>query len=124
MEVSNPPLFPITMTDTSGGSAQEAKITFGKQNVARGWIRRIGGCYVDYSCEKLQIACPFCSNRRISITNSLLSHYPTLAAEFDVVENGGLQASKVCMFQPIMSRFYIQAENHMFGSVNTTTITG
>ncbi|KAK8830425.1 hypothetical protein WA577_006108 [Blastocystis sp. JDR] len=41
------------------------------------------------------LPCPFCSNRRISITNSLLSRFPTLAAEFDIVENGGLQANKI-----------------------------
>lgn len=45
------------------------------------------------NCELLE--CPFCSNRRISITNSLLTHYPELASEFDMFANNGLKASDV-----------------------------
>lgn len=41
------------------------------------------------------IDCPFCSNRKVSVTNSLLSRYPLLASEFDMLSNDGLKASDV-----------------------------
>lgn len=41
------------------------------------------------------LACPFCSNRKLSTTNSLLARYPELALWFDPVLNAGRTANKV-----------------------------
>ena len=45
-----------------------------------------------YFCN---VACPFCSNRKLSTTNSLLARYPDLALLFDPVLNKGLTANKI-----------------------------
>ena len=41
------------------------------------------------------LACPFCSNNRLSKTNSLSTRYPELSIEFDSLSNGGLLASQI-----------------------------
>lgn len=39
--------------------------------------------------------CPFCSNKRVSVTNSLATLYPEIAAEWHPTANGGLTPSDV-----------------------------
>ena len=49
---------------------------------------------------KYYLDCPFCSNKRISRTNSLLTKYPPLASEFDTLSNNGLKTSKKGLYNP------------------------
>ena len=39
--------------------------------------------------------CPFCSNRKVSITNSLATLYPEISSQWDASKNGELTPSKV-----------------------------
>ena len=39
--------------------------------------------------------CPFCSNRKVSITNSLATLYPEISSQWDTTKNGELTPSKV-----------------------------
>lgn len=40
-------------------------------------------------------ACPFCSNRRLSITNSLATRFPTIAAQWHPARNGSLTPDRI-----------------------------
>ncbi len=39
--------------------------------------------------------CPFCTNRRVSVTNSLATLFPEIASEWDSVQNGTLSPSAI-----------------------------
>ena len=59
------------------------------------------------------LACPFCSNNRLSKTNSLSTRYPELSIEFDSLSNGGLLASQI--IHTSKKRYFWRCkQNHLY----------
>lgn len=45
--------------------------------------------------ERLKTDCPFCDGKKVSVTNSLASRYPDLAAQWHPIKNGELKPDQV-----------------------------
>lgn len=54
-------------------------------------------CSVRYALKSdmKTVNCPFCFNKRVSITNSLVTRYPEIAAQWHPTKNGSLLPSQV-----------------------------
>ena len=61
------------------------------------------------------VDCPYCSNRKLSVTNSLLTMFPDLALQFDPLLNGGRQANQV-IFKEGKRFLWRCPNNHTFSS--------
>ena len=61
------------------------------------------------------LGCPYCSNRKLSSTNSLLATFPELAMQFDPLLNGGRQANQV-IFKEGKPFVWRCPHNHTFSS--------
>ena len=46
-------------------------------------------------CSRNEVICPFCANRKVSVTNSLATLYPEIASQWHPTLNGTLTPSKV-----------------------------
>ena len=54
--------------------------------------------WISSVCKQVETSgkgCPFCAGKRVSITNSLLSLYPTIAEQWDYSKNGGLTPDSI-----------------------------
>ena len=67
------------------------------------------------------LACPFCTNRRLSKTNSLLARYPDLALWFDPVLNKERTANKV-IYSDSSVFFWRCPSNHTFKATIRTLV--
>ena len=80
---ANAPLTPDQVTSGSGKRVW----WICKRGIDHKWITAIH--------NRRRTGCPFCSNRRVSVTNSLQNLFPDVAAEWHEEKNGELKPSEV-----------------------------
>lgn len=61
----------------------------------------------------LQSGCPFCDNRKVSVTNSVASLYPEAAAEWHPTKNGEMTAAD-CVFKNAKKRWWKCKNGHEY----------
>lgn len=69
-----------------------------QQNILLWWRCDKGPDHSWEQCFKPSLTCPFCRNRRASITNSLQELYPTIAKQLHPTRNGDITAKTISAF--------------------------
>jgi hypothetical protein len=74
-------------------------------------------------CFRPSLGCPFCRNKRCSVTNSLATLYPKIAKQLHPTRNGKITAATICAFscRKVWWRCPIDPDHKWESTVNNRT---